>query len=241
MDLPLAILFELQTIEAQAGAIETAVKDKSPAAQDLLPIPRDQRLQLSFAQQRLWFLNQLMGPNTVYNMDFTFELDGDINVHALIQSVCEIERRHEVLRTRFVSDDHGPCQVIDPPSLEIREQVVHDSEALLAICHQEFSHCFDLAADKLFRARLLKQCFKGNYALILTMHHIVSDGWSHNVMLKELMSNYRAFSEGRPSSLPPLAIQYADFAHWQRQWLRGEAWKNSCVFGANNSMAFPSY
>ncbi|MFN6570019.1 non-ribosomal peptide synthetase [Dendronalium sp. ChiSLP03b] len=193
----------------------------------LVPVSRDKDLPLSFAQQRMWFLDQLDGKSTFYNESFQLRIVGKLCVTALEQSINEIIRRHEALRTNFSTVEGVPFQAIRP-SLTITIPVV-DVQNLTAasvqqIITQEVSQSFDLGTDPLIRATLLRQ-EPESHLLILTMHHIIMDGWSMGVFFKELEVLYPAFTKGKPYPLPELTIQYADFALWQRQWLTKEVQK----------------
>ncbi|ETX03410.1 MAG: hypothetical protein ETSY1_00170, partial [Candidatus Entotheonella factor] len=199
--------------------------DEQPA---ILPAPRDRVLPLSFAQQRLWFLEQ-MGSGAAYNMPVPLQLKGQLDVAALRQTLNEVVRRHESLRTTFATaDDSTPCQIIRPqaavdlPLTDLRHlsTVAQEAEAQ-RLARQEALMPFDLSRDLMLRAQLVQLAADENI-LLLTMHHIASDGWSMGVLVQELGTLYEAFAQGRPSPLPTLPIQYADFAHWQRQWLRDE-------------------
>lgn len=182
---------------------------------------------LSFAQQRLWFLHQMDPSNAAYNMPLAFRLSGPLDVDALQWSLDEIVRRHEILRTTFDVLDQEPVQLVAatgslklaitdfsslPPS-------VGEAEAEL-LATEETQRPFDLVSGPLIRARLMR--LKANeQVLLVTMHHIISDGWSQTVLLNELGALYEAAVAGRTSPLPELSIQYADFAEWQREWLQG--------------------
>ncbi|MBW4546344.1 MAG: amino acid adenylation domain-containing protein [Symplocastrum torsivum CPER-KK1] len=194
----------------------------------ILPVPRDGNLPLSFAQARLWFLAQLEPDSPAYNIPAAFRLTGLLNVTALSQSLNEIVQRHEVLRTSFPSVDGQPKQVISPdtaltlPVIDLRElppdQGLSEAQLLTA---EEAQQPFNLSTGPLFRVKLLR-LEEAEHMLLVTMHHIVYDGWSYDIFLRELAALYDAFSSGKPSPLPELPIQYADFAHWQREWLQGE-------------------
>ncbi|MEH2192673.1 MAG: amino acid adenylation domain-containing protein [Nostoc sp.] len=194
----------------------------------ITPVSRDQDLPLSFAQQRLWFLHQLSPDSHSYNMLEAMRLDGSPNIAALSQSLNELLRRHEVLRTSFPTVDGKPIQLIAPPTalnlpihdlqgLSAEEQTTHIREMAKSIASQPF----DLAVGPLVQFTLL-QLSEQEYVLLLKMHHIIYDGWSLNIFFGELSQLYTAFAQGLPSPLPELPIQYADFAFWQRQWLTGE-------------------
>ena len=171
-------------------------------------------LLLSYAQQRLWFLNQYLGPNAVYNMSMASRLCGEVNVTALIRSVEEIVCRHEVLRTRFEADGDEVYQIIDPVSLDVEVESVYSQSELKSICQNEGKYRFDLSRDKLCRIRLLhdktdedmlckskSEQSSDNYVLLITMHHSVSDGWSLGIFFNELLAIYQAFKKNEPS--PP--------------------------------------
>jgi aspartate racemase len=194
----------------------------------ILPVPRDKDLPLSFAQQRLWFIDQLEPKSSAYNIPADYRLTGQLNITALEQSLNKIIQRHEVLRTTFPSVDGQPSQAIAPtitlsiPLTDLREHRETEREAIAQqLATEEAKQSFDLASDQLFRAKLL-HLTEGEYVLLLTMHHVVYDGWSYDIFFRELATLYDAFSSGKPSPIPKLSIQYADFAHWQRNWLQGE-------------------
>jgi len=183
---------------------------------------------LSFAQQRLWFLDQLQPGNAIYNLHYPVRITGSLNLAALEQSINEIVRRHEVLRTTFTVVEGEPLQCIAPtltltlPLLDLRELSTEEREIeVRRLAKKEACQPFDLARDPFLRITLLK-LDETEHVVLLTMHHIISDGWSLGVFLRELTTLYEAFSCGEPSPLPELPIQYADFAYWQRQWLQGE-------------------
>ncbi|MFN6563901.1 MAG: amino acid adenylation domain-containing protein [Nostoc sp. ChiSLP01] len=188
-----------------------------------------QRFPVSFAQQRLWVLAQLEPDNPFYNMFKAVRLDGRLNIKVLERSLNEIIRRHEVLRTTFSVVEETPVQVIALHAT-IKLAVVNlqglsgqeQSEQLQLVATQDQLQPFDLTKGLLLRVTLV-QLESESYALLLTMHHIIGDGWSMGVFIKELSSLYRGFLAGDTSPLPELPIQYADFTIWQRQWLQGEA------------------
>ncbi|MFJ4187802.1 amino acid adenylation domain-containing protein [Kitasatospora sp. NPDC089509] len=195
------------------------------SALDIIPtLPRspEQRLPLSFAQQRLWFLTELEGTSTTYNVPMAMWLRGPLDRAALRRALAGLVRRHEALRTRFEARAGVPYQVIDDGSgFAVREQDLGDPADLPARCHQEAVTPFDLARDPLLRVLLLRRG-DTEHVLMVTMHHTVSDGWSVGVFFRELAALYEAACDGRELELEPLPVQYADFAHWQREWLAGE-------------------
>jgi len=182
----------------------------------------------SFAQQRLWFLNQLEPRSPAYNIPAAVRLEGWLNLEALERSLHEVVRRHESLRTTFAVADGQPVQVI-APTLPLTLQVVElehlsadeRDAATLRMAGEEAREPFDLSVGPLLRARLLKLS-EDEHVLLLTMHHIVSDGWSAGVFIREMAALYETFSRGDESPLEELPIQYADYAEWQREHLRGE-------------------
>lgn len=200
------------------------------------PVSRDKKFPLSFAQQRLWFLDQLEPDNPTYNMSIARRITGPLSVAALEQSLCEIVRRHEALRTNFATVEGQPVQVIAPdPTLtlqvvDLRELPESEREdRALRLATEETQRPFDLTKDLLLRATLLRLGKEENI-LVLTTHQIVFDGQSKGVLIRELTTLYEAFSSGKPSPLPALPIQYADFAHWQRQWLQGDIWESQLSY-----------
>jgi len=191
-------------------------------------VPRDRALSVSFSQERLWFLNQLEPESVAYNSYGVHRLEGHLRVDILSQSLSEIIRRHEALRTAFSEIDGKPVQVVSPPSpfnLQIVDlqglSEAEREERALGIAIEEAQKPFDLSKGPLFRA-ILVQLWAEEYLLAVIMHHIITDGWSLGIFTRELEALYKAFSDGRPSPLPELSIQYADFAHWQREWLKGK-------------------
>jgi amino acid adenylation domain-containing protein len=183
---------------------------------------------LSFAQKRLWFLDQLHPGQSLYNEPYAFRFNGSLNKTALAQSLNEIVRRHEVLRTNFTIVDGQPFQVIAPtlalalPIVDLQLLPKDELEAeVQRLVTEEQARPFDLANDPLVRVTLL-QLAEAQSVLLFTMHHIVCDQWSFGVIIREIVALYEAFSMGKLSPLLELPIQYADFAVWQQQWLQGE-------------------
>ncbi|HEY9811290.1 MAG TPA: amino acid adenylation domain-containing protein [Halomicronema sp.] len=191
---------------------------------------------LSFAQQRLWFLDQLVGNNPFYNMPAAVRLTGNLNLVVLEKAFNEIVRRHEVLRTSFAVVGEEPVQKITA-DFSLRIQIADMRKLPLLqreieaqkITNQEAEKTFDLITGPLLRV-LLIQLEESEYLLMLNMHHIVSDGWSIGVLIHELSSLYTAFTQETLSPLPELPIQYADFACWQREFLQGEVLENQLSY-----------
>jgi amino acid adenylation domain-containing protein len=190
--------------------------------------PGTESIPLSFAQERLWFLNQLEGASATYNMPAALRLSGELNLESLDQALAEIVRRHESLRTSFTKVNGIPKQVIHPSASMTIETIdlqhLTDTEREVAIKQQIQQSAltpFDLEIAPLIRCSLI-QLSETDYVFCINMHHIVSDGWSIGVLVQELSALYSAYCAGNLSPLPELEIQYADFALWQRQWLSGE-------------------
>ncbi|MFD3658946.1 condensation domain-containing protein, partial [Streptomyces sp. NPDC058620] len=188
---------------------------------------RDERLPLSFAQQRLWFLDQLDPGSVEYNVPMPIRLGGALDIPALSAALSAIVARHEVLRTRLVAGDDGvPHQVIDPatplplPVADVSGEEDRGS-AVWALMAADAALPFDLAGGPLIRGLLIRLA-PDEHILALSMHHVAFDEWSKRIFNDELSLAYEAFRAGQPDPLPPLAVQYADFAVWQREWLDGE-------------------
>jgi len=226
-ELPLRALFEAPTIAALSERL-SAAPEVSFTLPPVTPVSRDQPLPLSYAQQRLWFIDQLGEGSAQYNIADRFLLQGEFHEHAFEQALRTLVDRHEVLRTRFVTIDGEPRQVIvqdyelpftrrDLSKLTLEEE---DAEAQ-RLMGEEAARPFDLSNDLMVRVQWLK--FANDQHLIMyTMHHIASDGWSKEILQSELSALYDAYRHGRPNPLPPLKVQYADYAQWQRKWLQGE-------------------
>ncbi|MDT4968419.1 MAG: hypothetical protein QOJ64_3156 [Acidobacteriota bacterium] len=183
---------------------------------------------LSYAQQRLWFLDQLEPGSPFYNVFDTLSFDGPFNLHSLERSLNEVVRRHEILRTTFATLDGQPVQVIAQqltvplPLVDLKHLSEEERELRAALLSTEESERpFDLNSGPLVRGRVLS-LDDTQHVLLLTMHHIISDGWSLGIFSRELRALYEAYSLGLPSPLLDLSIQYADFTVWQRKWLQGE-------------------
>jgi amino acid adenylation domain-containing protein len=230
-ELPLATLFASPTLKAVALAIEAQRNAGAVARTSIRTISRDETLPLSFAQQRLWFLAQLdSGISDAYHIPLALSLRGPLNATVLQQALDALWSRHEALRSVFVTKegevevrllarDQGlPLRRIDLPGSGAKAE-------LARLCTEEARAPFDLAAGPLIRACLIRVSVPSSayeHILLLTQHHIVSDGWSLGILLPELSALYTAFRNHQASPLPPLAIQYPDYAAWQRQWLSGE-------------------
>ncbi|HEX7181318.1 MAG TPA: amino acid adenylation domain-containing protein, partial [Thermoanaerobaculia bacterium] len=229
IELPLRAVFEAPTVAGLAERID-ALGTAGPLEEPPLLPTGATEAPLSFAQERLWFLDRLQPDSTAYNLPTVLRLTGDLDIGALRRSFTEIVRRHAALRTTFVEIDGEPRQVIAPPgpvSLPVidlsglpaqgSDQLHPEAGRLTA---QEADHPFDLARGPLLRLHLLRHGHR-RHTLIVNVHHVVSDGWSAGVLVQETTSLYDAFVQGLPSPLPELPVQYVDFAIWQRRWLSG--------------------
>ena len=182
---------------------------------------------LSFAQERLWLLDQLQPGSAAYNILSAVRIHGELNSNVLQRSFNEVIKRHEILRTTFSSVDGKPVQVIAPElilpleSIDLREEADQEA-AILKMATAESLHSFDLARGPLLRVTLLN-CGEHTSVLLLLIHHIISDNWSFNILIRELSALYAAFSKGEQAALGELSIQYADYAVWQRERLQMEA------------------
>lgn len=220
LDAPVIWLFEFATIRSLASRIEMARAGSDfNGPPPLVRVPRDQPLPMSFSQQRLWFLDQLDPGNHAYNIAHAIEITGPLDVTALRESLDMIVLRHEVLRTRFVAVEGVPLQQIDLPA-EVDWQQVDPKDRAEAqrLVEKESRRPFDLATGPLLRALLLRLA-PDEFILLLTMHHIVTDGWSAGVLANELGHFYQRHERGEAASLLELPVQYADFAAWHRDYL----------------------
>jgi amino acid adenylation domain-containing protein len=228
LEVPLRLLFEAPTVAELAeaiGKLDGAARTVPP----LVRRPRESPLPLSFAQQRLWFEDRLVPGNPAYNVHGAYLLQGELAVGALERSLGVIVERHEALRTSFADVPGGAVQVIAPAApvplprvdLSTLPKAGRRGEAV-RLAAEEARWRFHLARGPLLRAVLLRLAPR-DHQFLLTLHHIVSDGWSQGIFLGELAAFYRASVTGETAGLPDLEVQYADFAQWQREWLQGEA------------------
>nr|QEO74597.1 condensation domain-containing protein [uncultured bacterium] len=225
VELPVRALFESPTVAALAEATTAGARAETPPIQ---PADRGRELPLSFAQQRLWFIDQFEPGRSEYSIRSAMRLKGDLDRAALIGALSDVVARHESLRTAFRTVEGRPLQVIDPAAeLAIGHvDLSHLPEAERAaearrVAAAEAARPFDLTANPLFRAALIELA-PDDHVLVVTMHHIVSDGWSMTLFTNELSALYDARVTGTEPNLRPLRIQYADFAQWQRSWLDGD-------------------
>ncbi|HLM46806.1 MAG TPA: condensation domain-containing protein, partial [Myxococcaceae bacterium] len=229
VELPLRDLFEAPSIATLALKLDTAVRaGQGVQAPALTRVSRDALLPLSFAQQRLWFLDQLEPGSAFYNVPTAVKLEGSLDTAALERALSELVQRHESLRTTFRTEQGQPVQVIAPhgslPLQVVDVRSLPSAEREAEVRKLTTGHAllpFDLGRGPLLRALLVRQ-EEQSHVLLLTLHHIVSDGWSMGVLVREVAALYQAFSQGKPSPLPELSVQYADYSAWQRGWLQGE-------------------
>ncbi|HKR13279.1 MAG TPA: condensation domain-containing protein, partial [Pyrinomonadaceae bacterium] len=229
IELPLRTLFDEPTVFGLSRSIELARGAMSDAlTKPIETVSRNSALPLSFSQQRLWFLDQLESGTAAYNVASAIRLTGNLNVDALRQSFDKLLSRHEALRTTFTTINGLPVQVIGPPQpahltiVDLQDLFDAESESQVRrLMDEEVERPFDLSRGPLLRVLLMRLC-PDAYVALLTMHHIVSDGWSLGVLVRELSALYQEFSGGESSMLPELPVQYADYAAWQREWLQGD-------------------
>ncbi|WP_434562285.1 non-ribosomal peptide synthase/polyketide synthase [Pseudomonas sp. Z4-20] len=218
IEVPLRSLFEHSTLRAFVAAFATTPGEQTPV---MVPVSRDAPLPLSFAQERQWFLWKMDPDSAAYNIPTALRMRGTLDKVALRKSFAALVERHESLRTVFVEEDGHTCQVIRGQGrVDFIEQCLegNDEAAIEVFLEQQTQRPFDLLSDALLRVALL-EVTEQDHVLVLTLHHIVSDGWSLQVMVDDLMGLYSAFAQGHSAQLPPLAVQYADYAVWQRQWM----------------------
>ncbi|HEX7242889.1 MAG TPA: condensation domain-containing protein, partial [Longimicrobiaceae bacterium] len=232
----LALLLEDEGLGAPSQP--DAILPRSPSGEDRLP--------LSFAQQRLWLADRLEPGSAAYNVPVALRLRGALELRALEGALGEIVRRHESLRTVFAEVDGEPVQTVRAPapvSIEVADLATlpeeEREETVRREVRAEASRPFDLARGPLLRARLLRTGADEAVALF-TLHHIVSDGWSTGVLVREISALYDAFSRGEPSPLPDLPVQYADYAVWQRRTLSGEALEAQLAYWRERLRGAPS-
>ncbi|HEX9935824.1 MAG TPA: amino acid adenylation domain-containing protein, partial [Longimicrobium sp.] len=258
VELPLRALFERPTVAELAGRVEEMRRAGEGAAlPPLVPVAREAPLPLSFAQERLWFLQQMEPEGAGYNMPWSGRLRGSLDASALERALGALRERHEALRTTFRPVEQGAVQVVHPaaparlPVLDLTGLAPEAREPeARRLAREDAERPFDLERGPLLRATLMRLADE-EHVLLLTMHHIVSDGWSMGVLFRELFTLYEWFAQpsgaARPASpLPPLAVQYADFAVWQRGWLRGDVlqrqldWWRERLGGAPPALELPT-
>ena len=246
LELPLATLFTHSTIRELATLIDNQGPELETAEAKITVTSRTEPLPLSYAQQRLWFLDQLEGPSATYNLPIAIRLQGKLDKEALQNALTTIVFRHESLRTRFVLVDGQPWQeigwvealllnIVDLTDLAPESQTIQVEDLI----GTEAQRPFNLAQDLMLRSQLL-QLAKDDFILLLTMHHIATDAWSIGVLAKELSILYRAYTATQFNPLSPLPIQYGDYATWQRKWLQGPRLKAQLEYWQQQLIGIPS-
>ncbi|MGW6209876.1 condensation domain-containing protein, partial [Streptomyces sp. NPDC055089] len=246
IDVPVRTLFTSPTPATLAAAMRelTATADEAP----LVPVDRsDASLPLSFAQQRLWFLDQLTPGSAEYLVPFALRIRGELDADALGTAFTGLVARHEILRTRFVTDDSGrPSQVVDAPwsvtpvvhHVRAEATLGDGARAAQEVMEAEARRPFELDGGRLLRVDLVPVAEDDQY-LLVTLHHIVSDGWSSGILARELRELYTAALADREASLPDLAVQYADYAVWQREQLTGDFLESQLAYWRERLTGLP--
>ena len=237
VEVPVRVVFEAPRVGDLAWRVEQELrKSEGIEVPPLVAMPRPQEIPASFAQQRLWFLDQLHPESTTYLKPDVLRFRGVLNVKALERSLQELVCRHEILHTTFAIRAGQPVQIIHLagryylPLIDLRRLKSEEREQVTRqLAGQEARYPCDLEKGPLLRSYLL-QLAAQEYVAFLTLHHIITDGWSNEVLVHELTTLYQAFMSGQPSPLTPLPIQYADYALWQRQWLQGEVFQKHMAY-----------
>ena len=247
-ELTVRSIFEAPTVRQLATVIQAKLNEGDPvAAARIEPVARDGKLPLSFAQQRLWFQEELARGTSTFHVDLGMRLDGPLNWAALAQTFDEISRRHESVRTSFPLIDGEVVQLVHPiskralPVIDL-EHLDDDAEREAidaALAKAALDQPFDLQTGPLVRLALLSHAAE-KHSVFCVLHHIVSDGWSRGILIREVSALYQAFSRGEPSPLPELKVQYGDFAVWQRERLRGEALEREIDFWKDELAGAPA-
>ena len=247
VEVPVRWVFDAPTVAGLSGHIDAARREaQGLRVPPIVPVPRTGALPLSFAQQRLWFLDQLEGASATYNMPVALRLTGPLHVAVLAASLTALVQRHETLRTTFSLAEGAPVQVIAAPQpvplpvVDIQSLPAGaQTEEVQRLVQAEAGRPFHLAAGPMLRAMLLR-LDKDEHVLLVTLHHIVSDGWSMGIMVREVAALYAAAGRGEPSPLPALPLQYADFAQWQRSWLQGEVLETQLAYWRQHLAGAPT-
>jgi natural product biosynthesis luciferase-like monooxygenase protein/amino acid adenylation domain-containing protein/FkbM family methyltransferase len=254
VELPLPVVFAAPTVAGLARRVEALLRDGDGAqAPPLVPVPRDgSPLPLSFAQQRLWFIHRLEPDSAAYNLPCALRVRGPLDPGALERALTDVARRHEALRTRFPERGGVPVQLVEParpvrlPRVELAGLPGPAREAELSrLAEAEARRPFDLAAGPLLRG-IVVRLGEDDAAVLITVHHVVADGWSVGILVREVSALYAAHANGGDARLPDLPVQYADFAAWQRARLAGEvlerqlAWWRGELRGAPPLLELPA-
>ncbi len=241
--LPFRTFFENPTI----GQISQAIESNKYVMEQLslTPVSRDQDIPLSSSQIRLWFLNEFEKNSATYNMPIAFKVEGELDIAILQRVIDKIVNRHESLRTTFTATDGQPRQIIHK-HLRVPVEYINlsdltlesRSEAAQNLADKEANTPFDLKGGPLFRIKVIS-LGPQEYVLLMTIHHIISDGWSVGIIAKEMTELYRSHKAGAPIDLPSLPLQYPDFAYWQRQWLQGDFLKSQINYWRDQLKGVP--
>ncbi|HEX6913398.1 MAG TPA: condensation domain-containing protein, partial [Longimicrobium sp.] len=224
VELPLRVLFEGPTVARLAERVEMLRRDGAVQLAPVVPADRTGPLPLSFAQQRLWFLEQMGGLGSTYHVAQRLRLRGTLDRGALVRALDGLVARHEALRTTFAEANGAPEQRIAPATTGfalVEQDLAGQADALERVIAEEAAAPFHLEHGPLIRGRLVRLA-ADDHVLLLTLHHIVADDWSMDVLVDELGRLYAAFQAGEADPLPALPVQYADYAAWQRRWVRDE-------------------
>lgn len=237
VELPLADLFQLTTIEKQARQIEMALQTASPAEPVVIEtVPRDRPLRTAFSQERMWFIQQLQPDNSAYNIVIPVRLSGKLDVDALEWALQQVIQRHESLRTIITAVDGVSYQVVlpqitvTPTKVDLRHLPESEREsAALELASEHAAHPFVLDKSPLLRALLVRLGDESHFVQI-TVHHAVFDAWSTSILGREIVQLYENRISGGRHTLPERSIQYADFSVWQRQWIQGPFLKSQLAY-----------
>ncbi|GAD77764.1 non-ribosomal peptide synthetase, partial [Vibrio azureus] len=256
VDLSIRSIFETQTLEDQADLIDRESHvDCRANRRQIIANPNIDKAPLSFSQQRLWFLDRMHPGGSEYNMPAALKLTGKLDIAALESALATVVQRHEVLNTVYVESTHAQVstktqaqrtessvvkgRVLKLQQKDLTHLTVEDkSEEIHRLVTEEASKSFDLSQDMMLRTQLLT-LDKENFVLLITMHHIASDGWSMNLLINELSTLYGAFSRQKAAPLPPLPIQYRDYALWQRDWLKGDTLEQHLTYWRKQLSSLP--
>lgn len=237
--LPLHTLFTAPTLAELATAV-SHLHATSPAIPPIQPRSHAEQIPLSFAQQRLWFFEELTPGTAVYNVPMAMRLTGPLDIEALEWSCSQIIRRHEILRTTFTAVQGIPQQIIHPPVsitiplVDLSHLLINNPvRSLQEQIRQESDKVFDLVHGPLVRFQLLR-LNPNEHVLLFITHHMVFDGWSSGVFFQEFTAFYEAFNKNEPASLPAPPIQYADYAIWQQEWLKNQDFERQMAYWKNH-------
>ncbi|MDC2961486.1 amino acid adenylation domain-containing protein, partial [Streptomyces gilvifuscus] len=244
-ELPISAIYEERTVARMAAALDRR-GDSAPPLPPVVRVPRDRPLPLSFPQERIWFLEQLSPGNLAYNAQATIRLRGPLDADALRDTLTEIVRRHEIFRTAFTTVDGVPVQEprppmpVDLPVVDLQDVPSEELEARTEeVVQRTIRRPFELTDPPLARWLLIRHA-PDDHILVQVEHHFVHDGWSFGVLLDEIRAIYPELAQGRPSPLPEPLVQYADFAAWQRSWMRDEVLDGHLTYWTRHLQGAPN-